>query len=622
MSVRSSSQGICQADEVPLVVGQAEPQQIICPVEATAPDVLLCELLMSCCGIVMSDQSEQRGSSDDGVSGGLQDRIKSLGIRCEPLSRGIGPAVVAQGSGADRQRLAGHGPWSESATDDFNDSRRADRRTKPNACEAIEFPERAQHDDRQIGGQPHGGFGRLQINEGLVDHKPAVSLLHESCRALDAVEGGHMPVGIVGIDDDRVTNVLRQAVESDAGDDLAPGAGPCARVLAVGGGHDRNGAGSGEMREPLDQRLRSGGGYEVGSGGNAIGDARGIDQRGLLGAGRKPVRGRCEQIDGNGPRRWIDARGQIEPGLQRSAITRDRLGQVAAMFHAGLLPLFSALRERALQPAVLVAVWLAVASSPAWAETPRIASINVCTDQLLMALADPAQIVGLSPYSRDVARSWAATEARKFPLLSGEAEDVLVLKPDVVVAGRFTKRATRELLKQKGLRVVEFDAARSIADVRSQILRMGDIVGHPERAKAEVERLDDALARARAMASRKAYSVLAVSRRGWVSGGDSLISALLAEVGLANAAGKLGLRSGGFASLEAIVSLKPDLILLSDSGDFAEDQGRAFLLHPALERLYPPEKRIVIPERLTVCGGPMLADALDRLTAELARIGR
>jgi iron complex transport system substrate-binding protein len=291
------------------------------------------------------------------------------------------------------------------------------------------------------------------------------------------------------------------------------------------------------------------------------------------------------------------------------------------MFHARLLPLFSSLRERGLL-AVLLMVGLFVAASPARAEKPRVASINVCTDQLLMALADPAQIVGLSPYSRDAARSWAAADAKKFPLLSGEAEDVLVLKPDVVVAGRFTKRATRELLKEKGLRVIEFDAARSIADVRSQILRMGDIIDQPARAKAEVGRLDDAISRATAMASRKTYSVLAVSRRGWVSGGDSLTSALLAEVGLSNAAGKLGLRSGGFASLETIVSLKPDLIFLSESGNFAEDQGRAFLLHPALEQLYPPEKRLVVPERLTVCGGPMLADALDRLTAELARIGR
>ena len=61
-------------------------------------------------------------------------------------------------------------------------------------------------------------------------------------------------------------------------------------------------------------------------------------------------------------------------------------------------------------------------------------------------------------------------------------------------------------------------------------------------------------------------------------------------------------------------------MLLSDGGNFAEDQGTAFLLHPALEQLFPPGKRIVIPERLTVCGGPMLADALEKLVGELERV--
>jgi iron complex transport system substrate-binding protein len=149
---------------------------------------------------------------------------------------------------------------------------------------------------------------------------------------------------------------------------------------------------------------------------------------------------------------------------------------------------------------------------------------------------------------------------------------------------------------------------------------MGDITGHPDRAAAAVARIDAAVARAREAVSRKPLRVLSLSRRGWVSGGDSLTSSLLATVGLANAASQLGYKLGGFASLETIVSLKPDLLLLSDKGGFAEDQGTAFLLHPALEQLYPPDKRIVIPERLTVCGGPMLADALTRLVSELERV--
>lgn len=256
------------------------------------------------------------------------------------------------------------------------------------------------------------------------------------------------------------------------------------------------------------------------------------------------------------------------------------------------------------------------------APLPRIASINVCTDQLLLTLADPEQILGLSPYARDEARSFLAGKAAQFPKLSGEAEDVLMLKPDIVVMGRFTKRATREMLQQQGQRVVAFDAARTLDEVKAQIRKMGDLVGHPDRADAANARIDAALARARKAASDRPFRVLPLERRGWVSGSDSLINSLLNTVGLVNAAGELGIKHGGFATLEAVVALHPDFLLISEDSDFAEDEGRAFVLHPALETVYPASKRIAIAEKLTVCGGPMLADALDRLTDELSRLER
>ena len=253
---------------------------------------------------------------------------------------------------------------------------------------------------------------------------------------------------------------------------------------------------------------------------------------------------------------------------------------------------------------------------------PRIASMNVCTDQLLIPLADPEQVLGLSRYSRDRFESWAADAAHRYWILSGGAEDILVLRPDVVVASLFDKRSTRELLKQKGLRLAEFAVPRNLEEVKAQIGEMGEIVQHPDRAAAEIARLDTAIARARRVVVEKHYSVLPLSRRGWVAGSDSLVSSLLAETGLNNAAGDLGMGTGGFASLEAIINAKPDFLLVSDAGDRAEDDGQAFLLHPALERFYPPARRIVIPDRLTVCGGVMLAEALDVLVRELKRVGR
>lgn len=280
-------------------------------------------------------------------------------------------------------------------------------------------------------------------------------------------------------------------------------------------------------------------------------------------------------------------------------------------------------RFRYLPRSIAVAVLAMAGGAPAFAAgPPRIVSMNVCTDQLLLPLADPGQILGLSRFARDAWQSWAAEQARRYPLLSGGAEDVLVLKPDVVVASSFDKRSTRDLLKAQGLRLAEFPLPRNLDEVKAQIGQMGEIAGHPDRAAAEIAKLDAAMARARQAVVEKHYSVLPLSRRGWVSGRDSLVSSLLTETGLLNAADALGIGSGGFASLEAIVQARPDFLLVSEEGDRAQDQGRAFLLHPALERFYPPEKRIVLPERLTVCGGVMLADALDTLVAELKRVSR
>ena len=297
-------------------------------------------------------------------------------------------------------------------------------------------------------------------------------------------------------------------------------------------------------------------------------------------------------------------------------LRRTRLHRFRKAIRAGI-----AARRNGDLVAVALALTVGIVTPAHAAGLPRVASINLCTDQLLMTLADPVQIVGLSPYSRDAARSYAADEAKKYRRLSGEAEDVLMLRPDVVVATQYTKRATRELLKQQGMRVVEFDVATSIDDVKEQIRRMGDLVRHPDHAQIQIARLDAAVARAKEAAARRPYRVLALSRRGWVSGDNSLTSALLSVTGLSNAASGLGITHGGFAKLEAIVAARPDFILISDGSDVAEDEGSALLLHPALEKMYPPSRRIVIPEDLTVCGGPMLADALDRLVAELKRIG-
>lgn len=251
---------------------------------------------------------------------------------------------------------------------------------------------------------------------------------------------------------------------------------------------------------------------------------------------------------------------------------------------------------------------------------PRVVSINLCTDQLVLDLADRQQILGLGPFVRDHDRSWGAALRVDVPTLSGSAEEILVLKPDVVVAGRNTRQTTRAFLRDRSIVLEEFGAVTTIEDAKQQILRMARILGVPERGMARIAELDTAVARLRAVASRRMLRVLPMARRGWVPGGQSVISDLMRLAGLVNVGQETSARAGRFVSLEEIVMLRPDLILVSAEVDRPEDQGQALILHPAIAGKFPPERRLLLSEALTVCGGPGLVDAVNALAARLARL--
>ena len=265
---------------------------------------------------------------------------------------------------------------------------------------------------------------------------------------------------------------------------------------------------------------------------------------------------------------------------------------------------------------LIVTLWYALL--PALAK-PRVASINMCTDQLVLALADPDQIVGISHLARNPSLSWYWREAAPYRILSGQAEDVLLARPDLVLTATFVKPQTRALIGQQGLRVEEFSSAATIAEARDQILRAGRLLQQTERAAAAVARIGTALEALRRSASRQSLSILPLERRGWISGTDSLLTNLLAEAGATN----LAAETYGFGTLlplEKLVTLKPDLLLMSDGTNRAIDQGTALLHHPALTHFASHSARMVMPDAMTVCAGPMLADALDHLMAEFARI--
>ena len=274
--------------------------------------------------------------------------------------------------------------------------------------------------------------------------------------------------------------------------------------------------------------------------------------------------------------------------------------------------------------AILCTGYLAECGPAAAAEArpARIVSINLCADQLLMSLADPKQVLSLSAFATDPKLSYLSEKAEGFRHDAGNPESVVRLNPDLVLAGRFTRLATREMLTRLGYRVVLIDTARSVDASIKQVRELAELLGHPERGEILIAEIKTARRDAATAAAAQPHTVAFYQRRGYMTGGDTLTGDLLKAVGLINTGGELAGKSGGFVPLEKLVAEAPDYIVVSATTRDAEDQGSALLAHPALAELYPPERRIVLPDRLTVCAGPSLPEALRYLARAAEQLPR
>jgi iron complex transport system substrate-binding protein len=276
---------------------------------------------------------------------------------------------------------------------------------------------------------------------------------------------------------------------------------------------------------------------------------------------------------------------------------------------------------RAASTIPLVALYMALwtIAAPAADAPRRVVSFNLCADQLVVALADPEQIAGLSPYATDPALSVVADKARAFRKADWQAESTILLEPDLVLIGPNDRSLTRRMLTSQGLRVVETGFVSDLDSARRQIREIAALLGHKERGEALIMDLERSRARLADAAPKGNRSALVVERGGYTQGPASLAATLLAEAGLKPPAGAPA-GYGGFIPLEKFLVLKPDLVFLKDPPRAATDQGAMFLVHPALRELYPPERRVALPTRYTMCGGPALVAAFDYMAAEMARL--
>jgi iron complex transport system substrate-binding protein len=264
---------------------------------------------------------------------------------------------------------------------------------------------------------------------------------------------------------------------------------------------------------------------------------------------------------------------------------------------------------RARAPLVVAAVAATAAVAAAAEPLPRVASINLCADQHVLALADPEQILTVSWLAADPEESLMASEAQRHTLNYGTAEELLKFAPDVVLAGTYTSPFTRTMLRRLGYRVVELEPENSVADIERNVRLVAELVHQVARGEQLLATMREEVHAIEANRPARSLAAVIVRPGGFTVGANSLANELLTLAGFTNVAAERGLDRWGSLSMEALLRSAPDVIVLTGYRSSQPSLANAVLEHPALDQLGAKQRTITVRTALWACGLPRSIEA-------------
>ncbi len=246
---------------------------------------------------------------------------------------------------------------------------------------------------------------------------------------------------------------------------------------------------------------------------------------------------------------------------------------------------------------------------------PRIASVGICPDHFLLALADPEQVVSVSwqaagPNSYDVKRASA------FPTNRGAAEEFLHSGVDVLLLSPYESRQLEKLMPQFGIEIVTIPTMavtfEEIEDVVREVAAGIDQKPRGEELIAEMRRRLDAIPQPE---EGRGPQVAYFRPEGGGAGQDTIVDMALRRAGFRNLQADLGISGWGKIPLEQLVLTPPQGVVTS----YFEKAGRSvnsrFGSHSLYRRMVSQSPLIQVPGSYWPCSSPAIVDAVELLAA-------
>ena len=222
----------------------------------------------------------------------------------------------------------------------------------------------------------------------------------------------------------------------------------------------------------------------------------------------------------------------------------------------------------------------------------RIITASIGHDEVTLAIVPVERLVGVGAISKDSTYSNVSSIVQDVSEVSREPETIIALSPDVVVTSPYFPAEGIKALMTVNIPVVQTQLENNPEARINSILLMGYIYGEEERAikfAMEVRDRYESLVSVTADADPKPR-VLALTEFSdtlWVAGVGSTEGGVIEAAGGINAASKAGIEGNQTTSLEGVIAMSPEVIVIP--------QPVAFGAQEFLESLFANEALAEVP---------------------------
>ena len=213
----------------------------------------------------------------------------------------------------------------------------------------------------------------------------------------------------------------------------------------------------------------------------------------------------------------------------------------------------------------------------------RIITASVGHDEMTLALVPNERLVAVGGATKDETYSNVASLVQEKAEISRDPEVIIAQSPDVVVTSPWFPIEVVKALQRAGIPVIQTELQQSPEARVEAILLMGYIYGEEERAFAfadEVKARYDALVGVTSAKDPKPR-VLALTQYSdtlWVAGGGSTEGGVITAAGGLNAAEDAGISGNQTTSLEGVIAMAPDIIIIPQPVAYGAEEFRQSLL--------------------------------------------